>query len=485
MSRTAVAGDALPTRSSTSSSLQNGDYARKPVLLARSRGGLMLYNWAVEHPESVAGIAGIYPVCNIESYPGIARAAGAYELTAEQLQACLAEHNPIHRLAPLARAKAPILHIHGDEDQIVPLESNSAELAINYRRLGGPVHIEVIRGQGHNKWKGWFQSQKLTDFVISHALAAPTTIAAAEAPQRTANPRGVATDHDFAVLKSDQLEVVIGNNTSLKRNGTEHKAGYNGIFSLKSTAQAESPFVPAYAGWNLEHYFDGAAHPESEVFFEPRFSSMKLRRIDENTVELHQPKTSVFQVESWTRFSVAPNHVDFFFRCKPSRTDYTGDFLGVFWASYINGPLDKSMYFLDSQSRLHDPIWRQLCTQAHNRDSTVRGADDSAELKFESTDALFANLSPMRYSTPFFYGRFREMVLIYAFQPNSNLRFTHSPSGGGRSATGDDTNPAWDFQLIIPQPMAGSDYELQGRLIYKKWQGRDDVLAEVADYLGK
>ncbi|MCA9128260.1 MAG: hypothetical protein KDB22_14305, partial [Planctomycetales bacterium] len=75
------------------------------------------------------------------------------------------------------------------------------------------------------------------------------------------------------------------------------------------------------------------------------------------------------------------------------------------------------------------------------------------------------------------------MVLIYVFQPNSSIRFTHSPSGGGRSATGDDTNPAWDFQLIIPQPKAGHEYELNGRLIYKEWQGRNDVLAEVAAYL--
>jgi len=45
--------------------------------MARSRGGLMLYSWAVEHPQSVGGVVGIYPVCNIKSYPGIARAAGA------------------------------------------------------------------------------------------------------------------------------------------------------------------------------------------------------------------------------------------------------------------------------------------------------------------------------------------------------------------------------------------------------------------------
>ena len=50
-------------------------YDNKPVLLARSRGGLMLYSWAIEHPDAVGGIAGIYPVCNLASYPGIARAA--------------------------------------------------------------------------------------------------------------------------------------------------------------------------------------------------------------------------------------------------------------------------------------------------------------------------------------------------------------------------------------------------------------------------
>jgi hypothetical protein len=28
----------------------------------------MLYNWAAENPERVAGIAGIYPVCDLRSY---------------------------------------------------------------------------------------------------------------------------------------------------------------------------------------------------------------------------------------------------------------------------------------------------------------------------------------------------------------------------------------------------------------------------------
>ena len=88
-----------------------------------------------------------------------------------------------------------------------------------------------------------------------------------------------------------------------------------------------------------------------------------------------------------------------------------------------------------------------------------------------------------RYSQPFFYGRFRDMVLIYVFRPNPHIRLTHSPSGGGVAASGEDTNPAWDFQLIIPKPKKGIEYDLVGRLIYKKWQDRADVLSEVSEYL--
>lgn len=148
---------------------ENRSFRAKPVLLARSRGGLMLYNWAVEHPGSVGGVAGIYPVCNLASYPGIEKAAPAYEMTADELQATLAQHNPIERSASLAEAKVPIFHIHGDSDRVVPLEANTAALAENYQELEGPIEVEVVKGQGHNMWRGWFESERLVAFVIENA----------------------------------------------------------------------------------------------------------------------------------------------------------------------------------------------------------------------------------------------------------------------------------------------------------------------------
>jgi len=144
-------------------------FAAKPVLLARSRGGLMLLSWAAENADKVAGIAGIYPVCNLTSYPGLARAAGAYQLSAEELAAQLARHNPVERLAPLAQAGVPLFAIHGDVDKVVPLKANSGEVARRYRQLGGQMQLIVPPGQGHNMWPGFFQCQELVDFVVQHA----------------------------------------------------------------------------------------------------------------------------------------------------------------------------------------------------------------------------------------------------------------------------------------------------------------------------
>lgn len=145
--------------------------SKKACLLARSRGGLMLYNWAAENPEAVACIAGIYPVCNLNSYPGLAKACGAYGMTEAALKEQLAQHNPINRLAPLAKAKVPIFHIHGDKDVLVPLKDNSGVLAERYRELGGPVELVIPPGQGHNMWQGFFQCQQLVDFVIAKSGA--------------------------------------------------------------------------------------------------------------------------------------------------------------------------------------------------------------------------------------------------------------------------------------------------------------------------
>jgi 6-phosphogluconolactonase len=148
-------------------------FAPRPCLLGRSRGGLWVTAWAADNPDRVAGLAGIYPVFDLRSYPGLAKAAPAFGLTASELEARRSELNPIERVAILARARVPALLIHGDEDRVVPLTENSAEFAARYKAAGaaGAVRLIVAKGQGHNYWEGFFRCQELVDFVIARAEA--------------------------------------------------------------------------------------------------------------------------------------------------------------------------------------------------------------------------------------------------------------------------------------------------------------------------
>ena len=146
-------------------------YSREPCLLGRSRGGLWVSSWAVRHPEKVAGLAGIYPVYDLSSYPGIKRAAPAYKMTPEQLNEKLDQFNPIEKMNRLAKAKVPVYIIHGKDDKVVPLEKNSAELKRRYQKAGAGklIEIQIIPGQGHNFWPGFFRCKELVKFVIEQA----------------------------------------------------------------------------------------------------------------------------------------------------------------------------------------------------------------------------------------------------------------------------------------------------------------------------
>ncbi len=138
------------------------------MLFPVSRGGLMHYNWAVEHPDAVRCIGAIYPVCNLTSYPRLERAAKTYGLTPEELKRDLANHNPIDRLAPLAEKQVPLFHLHGDADKVVPLETNSKLLASRYRELGGPIQLIVVPGKGHEIVPELWEDPRLAEFFCKH-----------------------------------------------------------------------------------------------------------------------------------------------------------------------------------------------------------------------------------------------------------------------------------------------------------------------------
>lgn len=147
-------------------------YSTKPILLGQSRGGIMTLAWAVRNPDKVQAWAGIYPVCNIASYPlksSKKETLADYGLSEEELRAKLAEFNPPDNLAALAKAKVPLFAVHGDKDALVPYDDNTKLVKEKYEAAGGSFDLKLIPGGRHEVTPAFFECQELVDFVLKLA----------------------------------------------------------------------------------------------------------------------------------------------------------------------------------------------------------------------------------------------------------------------------------------------------------------------------
>ncbi len=275
-----------------------------------------------------------------------------------------------------------------------------------------------------------------------------------------------------ASIQAGELTAIIGDN---EPHG-EHRAGYNGVHSLVSTHQSDNLFVPTYAGLNLEHLLDGRDMPGPELYFEPRHHPMELEHLDERTAQLHQMPTPTMRVQSLTTFTLRePHYLDFDFRVVLREPVLAHDYLCCFWASYIQQPEDNAIYF--GGRRREEGAgegWLRFATPAHNDQSTVCHVDVEPELPqaLTSRDSLAFNYSELAFTRAFYYGLRSEMVYAIMFDRSDQVRFTHSPSGGGVG------NPAWDFQFVIRNCEVDREYQLRARVVYKRWVDREDIRRE-------
>jgi|694.fasta_scaffold01531_16 hypothetical protein len=311
------------------------------------------------------------------------------------------------------------------------------------------------------------------DFLTATALS---TLALGVA---RAQPNTVSDLHR-STLEQGTLKVMIGDNTSTP----EHRPGYNGVWELFHSSLPRSIFVPGIAGLNLEHAITGVALTDDDHFFEPRRAAMQLKELGPGQVELYQPPTPYTYVESWTVFQCSGDcYLDMSFRCRIHRGPFPNGYLALFWASYINAPEDKSMYFLGTLDGKTEQ-WLQLCTQFHNDQSTVRHRDDTFEMKFadDGRPALFKSISPVRYTKPMFYGHIGELIWGVMFDKPNGIRFTHSPSGGGFNQAALSSNPAWDFQYVIENPDTHREYGFSARTFLVPQCSRDELLNHLAKW---
>jgi predicted esterase len=147
-------------------------YSPKPILLGQSRGGMMTLAWAFRNPDKVRAWIGIYPVCNLTSWPlknSKRETLADFALTEDELTSRLKEFNPPDNLAGLVAAKVPLFSVHGDNDSVVPHIENTLLLKERYESLGGSFTVKIVPGEGHKVGPSFFECQELADFLINVA----------------------------------------------------------------------------------------------------------------------------------------------------------------------------------------------------------------------------------------------------------------------------------------------------------------------------
>jgi len=193
--------------------------SKKVALQGISRGGLTVYNWATANPEKVACIYGDAPVCDFKSWPGGGKRTDApgtgswrpdywqkileqYGLT--EKQALAYKYNPVDGLEPLAKAGVPLLHVHGDVDNVVPFAENTAIVAERYKKLGGDITVIVKKGVGHEH--GLPDPSPILDFVVKHSDAGSLIVVHPDVKKLPLLPEELTQrpDYDWLVAPAKQ-----------------------------------------------------------------------------------------------------------------------------------------------------------------------------------------------------------------------------------------------------------------------------------------
>jgi pimeloyl-ACP methyl ester carboxylesterase len=162
--------------------------APRPALIGISRGGLYAHRFAAEHPGKVSAIYGDAAVCDFKSWPG---GKGSGKGSPRDWQACIAAYkfadeaealawrgNPVDALEPLATAGIALVHVVGDDDDVVPPAENGLVVAERYAKLGGTVEVIHKPACGHHP-HGLDDPAPLVAFLLRHS----STAAAAAKPR--------------------------------------------------------------------------------------------------------------------------------------------------------------------------------------------------------------------------------------------------------------------------------------------------------------
>jgi len=285
----------------------------------------------------------------------------------------------------------------------------------------------------------------------------------------------------YIVLERGDVRAVIVNNEPVDDEVLPgHRGGYSGVASLTHRSREKNLFVPFYAGLNFEHIHDGTNQPR-DILFEPRQAPMQIRRIDEYTAELYQPPTPHWQLESRLRYQLLDDGaIEMTLECIPRARTFKNDYIGLFFAGYIDQPESLDIHFLGRPADQIDaePRWIRGVTPEHGKLPTHLAVEDNRNFAHDPNFplTLVFNKSNYRYTEPWYYGVSGGMAFVLMFRPADHVRFSQSPSGGGNG------NPAWDFQWFVPQYEVGRRYRFVMRAMYLPFESQQQIIRATAPH---
>ncbi len=271
----------------------------------------------------------------------------------------------------------------------------------------------------------------------------------------------------YAVLKWGPIEMVVVDNSTVKDAVLpDHRAGYSGIASLKHRQRAENLFVPQYAGLNFEHILDGTIPADRKAQFEPRNSPMELRVLGPHAVELYQKSSFVHGLESCQRYELlSDGTIQVTIEAVARQASFRNRYINLFWASYIHQPESGAIHFPGPAG------WIEATSPEHGTLATHPGFNDNRQFLHDTPYplTLIHNLSKHRFIRPWYFGVSHGMAFVQMFRPGDLVRFTQSPSGGGKG------NPAWDFQFTQEPYEVNQIYRWVMRAAYLPYQSAEQI----------
>ncbi|WP_316821361.1 GDSL-type esterase/lipase family protein [Pedobacter gandavensis] len=155
--------------------LQNLGFAKKAAMEGMSRGGVYVYNWAAANPDKVACVYADNPVLDLKSWPG---GKGKGPGSKENWTAFLKAYNyandaeaidfkgsPIDQIKAIVKGQYPMLHVCGDQDEVVPMAENSLPFAEKIKAAGGAIQL-IHKPEGKHHPHSLPNPQPIVDFIL-------------------------------------------------------------------------------------------------------------------------------------------------------------------------------------------------------------------------------------------------------------------------------------------------------------------------------